>query len=800
MPYFLEKLESKKELKSQHVLIGEIKDTGKSGGIYTFIIKAILIFLASYSTIAGLLDAFEVPYLKYVIVLFFLVFSFIVSFMYLNKVFFYVGYVIMFLAYTIELARYFFYANSGFQAVVNIIYEKYSDFYGLSSIRQAQELYTNRQITVTFAAVFVGLFLIILLNITISGYMNVIETFVITFPFLEIAFYIGKKPPLIYTVTILFVYASVALLQASRFSRTQVKGRHTHEFARIKRKNKQLYFYQANTRIFLIALSMSAVISLAGGFVFSNTYYRENARKPQNMIHKQTDEFIKIFIQTGIAGLLNGYSSTGGLAGGKLGGISQVRPDFETDLTVTYVPINFETVYLKGFTGSMYSNDIWTDSSIKYDNSGNILDLYTYESIEKIENERDPIVQNKGKMLIENIDANPAFIYRPYFTDTDSEDNLSSVSNYFTNPYSVYELYYSPSLNDDDFKDFREDTLLESNEYYYNYVYDACTYVPEDLKNVLDDTINNIDLPEYSDSSQYRLDTAKAVYNYFWDNFYYTMSPGSTPSRRDFVEYFLTDQKRGYCAHFSTATVLLLRELGIPARYCEGYCIPLSLVYDNGVIVDEKYSDWYSGSQIFGAETVLSVDVNDSYAHAWVEIYLDGYGFVPFEATIPSFGEESVTYLNFSDLFSSIMSNTFPVDADGNTPADAANFNTDTNFDFFKTFAKFNPSSAGNLTIYIFTIFFGIILLILFIKWIKIRIKLLNYKLHHDEYNLAKYDYDKIIKKMKRKKYISKQNPLMSDVKTAYEEYINSYNSAHKKKITVNTEELFSYYERILYS
>ena len=79
------------------------------------------------------------------------------------------------------------------------------------------------------------------------------------------------------------------------------------------------------------------------------------------------------------------------------------------------------------------------------------------------------------------------------------------------------------------------------------------------------------------------------------------MSPGE-----DFVTHFLTEG-RGYCIHFATAGALLLRMQGIPARYVTGYVVQL----------DGR-----------GRGEAL-----DSDAHAWVEIYLDGYGWYPVEMT-----------------------------------------------------------------------------------------------------------------------------------------------------------------------
>ena len=66
--------------------------------------------------------------------------------------------------------------------------------------------------------------------------------------------------------------------------------------------------------------------------------------------------------------------------------------------------------------------------------------------------------------------------------------------------------------------------------------------------------------------------------------------------------WFLHDSETGYCVHYATAATILLRCLGVPARYVTGYYTD---VYEN---------EW---------TTVTSDD-----AHAWVEIYLNGIGWL----------------------------------------------------------------------------------------------------------------------------------------------------------------------------
>jgi transglutaminase-like putative cysteine protease len=92
----------------------------------------------------------------------------------------------------------------------------------------------------------------------------------------------------------------------------------------------------------------------------------------------------------------------------------------------------------------------------------------------------------------------------------------------------------------------------------------------------------------------------------------YTLSVPATPRDRDLVDYFLFDLGKGYCVYHATAMVVMLRLLGIPARWVQGYAIP-----PNG---EQKVRD--------GKPVYL---VRNSQAHAWVEAYFPGYGWVTFE-------------------------------------------------------------------------------------------------------------------------------------------------------------------------
>ena len=101
------------------------------------------------------------------------------------------------------------------------------------------------------------------------------------------------------------------------------------------------------------------------------------------------------------------------------------------------------------------------------------------------------------------------------------------------------------------------------------------------------------------------------------DVFQYVLLPTKKPdSTLDPIENFLTVTHEGYCMQFASAAVLLLREAGIPARYVEGY---VALNFKPNIASDAE-----------GTYITIVTDIN---AHAWIEVWYDGIGWVQYEAT-----------------------------------------------------------------------------------------------------------------------------------------------------------------------
>ncbi|MCG7345911.1 DUF4129 domain-containing transglutaminase family protein [Sporosarcina sp. ACRSL] len=107
----------------------------------------------------------------------------------------------------------------------------------------------------------------------------------------------------------------------------------------------------------------------------------------------------------------------------------------------------------------------------------------------------------------------------------------------------------------------------------------------------------------------------KSVERYFARNgFVYDQQNVAVPrGNEDYVDQFLFDTKRGYCDNFSTSMVVMLRASDIPARWVKGFA---------------------PGEAKQNSRGRTEYVVTNNEAHSWVEAYIPGFGWMPFEPTI----------------------------------------------------------------------------------------------------------------------------------------------------------------------
>ncbi len=124
-------------------------------------------------------------------------------------------------------------------------------------------------------------------------------------------------------------------------------------------------------------------------------------------------------------------------------------------------------------------------------------------------------------------------------------------------------------------------------------------------------------------------DKAQAIKSYVRTHYRYDTENVPYPKENeDFVDQFLFESQIGYCDHFSSSMVVLVRSIGIPARWVKGFT-PGETSYDSEI-------GEYKGL------------IQNKNAHSWVEVYFNNIGWIPFEAT-PSF-QMSLEYKIDQDL------------------------------------------------------------------------------------------------------------------------------------------------------
>lgn len=115
-------------------------------------------------------------------------------------------------------------------------------------------------------------------------------------------------------------------------------------------------------------------------------------------------------------------------------------------------------------------------------------------------------------------------------------------------------------------------------------------------------------LPEIVQDKQSAVEIANAIADYVRNSARYSTWTRRMPEEQtDFARWFLDRGETGYCVHFATAAAVLLRAAKIPARYVTGYMVPTTA----------------------GKTTV----VRGEDAHAWVEYWVRGIGWMVLEAT-----------------------------------------------------------------------------------------------------------------------------------------------------------------------
>jgi len=393
---------------------------------------------------------------------------------------------------------------------------------------------------------------------------------------------------------------------------------------------------------FLAALLMGLVLS----FVIPESRYEQPAlfSKLQEEIVSFVDPYDPIFhAGNAYTGMMRGSAGRQ-----KLGNVKGIRYSGRiiADIEAADQP---HRLYLRSWTGGDYGSNQWKD-----------LPDGRYERVAHLFEKNQGEWYDQGAWLMEVIARSPALSQSlsNYMKDDESVEGLKKDFNvdavyektpFFLLPYdtsfgaplfaydrspmsregkaySTY-LWNLPAgallslMEEENSSDPYFRTYLGAEKEYRRFVYDHYLDIPDSVKEGLA-ALGPIPPARSLSEKRQRVEDIR---RFLSENYSYTRSPGKTPAGKDFITYFLTESKKGYCTSFASAAVMLLRASGIPARYAAG------LTVGADEIKDAPLSE--------GGLHRLSI--NDHHAHAWAEVYVDGLGWRPVEMTPGYEGSEN---------------------------------------------------------------------------------------------------------------------------------------------------------------
>ena len=477
--------------------------------------------------------------------------------------------------------------------------------------------------------------------------------FLTTFPLFEMGVYWGFKPATICVFGVISCWIITLSLQIINHNSNKAGRKNTFV---INRRKKAFYLTSGilKKQFFQTFIVFVSIICI-GTFTFvTGSAYLLGYQRPQelNQVRDDVSEFTKSLTYQDFITILNNinpFSSNayGGINEGKLGDKDEIKFNGSTALEIT-VPLLRDTLYLKGYTAGEYKNNRWISNenpdgikslmNIFNDNNMYIQDFNFFQAKQtEIYRTKDGIKEPDFiNITVKN--ANKKYVYAPYaamysynsnyFLDeiiTQSWENIKLTNKEYELPfYNIAYLEDKLSYGSDSFNDLilvTDDERINVSDEYEFYASSAYmdTIESKALDNVYDIIRKQTNLinhePEPFERFSNFLEVKNAIKQYFQENYQYSLAPGKTPGGEDFIDYFLSEQDKGYCTYFASAGTMLMRKFGFPARYVEGYAVsPTELKNPN-------------------EDGLYNITVKDKSAHAWTEVFIKEIGWIPCEFT-----------------------------------------------------------------------------------------------------------------------------------------------------------------------
>lgn len=398
--------------------------------------------------------------------------------------------------------------------------------------------------------------------------------------------------------------------------------------------------------VFLAALCLSSAFMPQDGWIKAED--RHQIQKTVREKYAKAEEWLTT---VGI----NPFKNKFGISKGRLDRAGNLEYDGKTVMTVGVSRVPSALLYLKAYGAGRFENNRWKEidnREIEKISGGFGLDSEQYLR-EVWNSERNAAASDsQHEMVIKPEKGADEVIYVPYTANLADGDKLS-VDGYVTELFGGQErkITYLDSFY----------ASMKSLEAYGAYssggevMMSYNDFVRENYLSVEGMSARfrtEFKLPDSQNSAAL---TAEFIRESFKSReISYTLEPGNMPSGENAVDYFLYENKKGYCMHFASAAVMIFRLNGIPARYAEGYIISPGSFLGNG------------RKNAASSESGYVTQVRDYQAHAWPEVYIDGFGWVPVEVT-PAYEDESLIMDNTSSLENEETESTETAGEDGQT-------------------------------------------------------------------------------------------------------------------------------------
>ena len=627
--------------------------------IYVRIFQIILIFLATICPIFAFLEGFKFK-LNYGLIVGILLICVVIEYIAYRIIKIYdqsLPAMLVVLMYCIFLVAMFKKISSGFLKIVEEYISYFNFHYNtdfILNIKVSKDAMENATWLVLLILVFVSLVISYLIVVDLNKYVYLCTTAL--WPM--ICYSAGCKPSFIFFIS--YIVITIIIFGMDSISKNYEISDEIHGASKKQILFKDMAMIKIGITVGIFAICFLLVFYT----IFSKNKYdksdvfkniSDNMKSSIENITTRDDEQVDAFDRQtssdnskGEFNLNNIINKRPVINNGKISEAGSVKFYNKNVFRVVSNEIT-DTLYLKEFVGLTYKNGWITES-----NNG---DISAFGSLDNVL--ADTLKSNKGKNVKQEI---PYDLVSILSVDEDSEGDLiptgsnvkytmidNGLVKYENNSKVVagYEFEFATLYN------LRDKIVYDYSKNISTDILQKYLYVPEEHKKAINEIKPELDAyiqqlnKMYINGSDYNnkkeLLTVRALVEYFNSNYTYTLHPGKSAKDIDPIEFFLLDNKKGYCMYYAAAATSILRAYGIPTRYVEGYVIRAKDTESAKRANRDKYVDklknyddtWYS----FNLVPLYEYNVKDTNGHAWVEVYINGLGWVPVEVTSSQLSE-----------------------------------------------------------------------------------------------------------------------------------------------------------------